>query len=166
MYIFYGSYIFWLLLASLVKTYVQAFKPVLMPQYIEYTSCFFNCLTPVCPLVKIIELTWIELYTNLYLVLVLIYRAHVNYVSVHPSGRLALSVSKDKTLRLVYFHFFTTVCLSITESPSVVYCWSIYIPLGKERRYIFFVFSYFDNFIYTKNTYTTYNIHITYVAYY
>ena len=26
-------------------------------------------------------------------------RGHVNSVSVHPSGRLALSVSKDKTLR-------------------------------------------------------------------
>ena len=27
------------------------------------------------------------------------FRGHVNSVSVHPSGRLALSVAKDKTLR-------------------------------------------------------------------
>lgn len=27
------------------------------------------------------------------------FRGHINSVSVHPSGRLALSVAKDKTLR-------------------------------------------------------------------
>ena len=39
----------------------------------------------------------------------------MNYVSVHPSGRLALSVSKDKTLRLVSFYSFSAIYLSITE---------------------------------------------------
>ncbi|XP_029179675.2 p21-activated protein kinase-interacting protein 1-like isoform X2 [Acropora millepora] len=55
------------------------------------------------------------------------HRAHVNYVSVHPSGRLALSVSKDKTLRTWNLVTGRSAYVTNIKEAALIVKWS---PLG------------------------------------
>ena len=59
----------------------------------------------------------------------------MNYVSVHPSGRLALSVSKDKTLRLLLFILLVQyACPSQSCTLSRMLLEVMCIPLHTERQ--------------------------------